>query len=303
MSNFIMLIVCLLAGILMRQRKLVPDNAYKGLNAWVIYIAMPAVVLRYVPAIEWSADYLLLIIGPAICWAGAAIFVKAYSRFNPIDQATKTAMLVTSALANTAFMGFPMVTAFYGAELLPVAVVFDQVTFFFLSLFGIVSIMKASAAGDNAHIYRTAIMKTLHFPPFIACVVALILPIFIDISPANELLALLVATVAPMSIFSIGLQLRLKDGRSELKNITAALGYRLFIAPLLMVIAALVMGVSGNQAKIAVMEASMPSNVTISLMAAEYGLNPNFCALMVGVGVILSFLTIVLWWAIAGLIF
>jgi predicted permease len=303
LENFALIVVCLLAGVVMLRLRLLPVGSHKSINAWIINLAMPALSLRYVPYIDWGYEYILPIIGPVLAWVGAVVFVKLYSRFNQIDKATKTAMLLTSALANTAFMGLPMITAFYGAEQLPIAIVFDQVTFLFFSVLGVATLMKATATADMTHVYRRAVLKTLHFPPFVACMAGLILPHFVDISPANKLLEMLAATLSPMALFSIGMQLRLSGLRGELKHLVAAVGYKLIIAPLIVVLAALALDVSGNQAKVSTMQASMPTHVTISLLTAEYGQNPNFCTLMVGVSILLSFATSSLWYTISEMLF
>lgn len=59
MANFILIGLCILAGILFRKNKVLPKDAHKGINAWIIYLALPAVSFKYLPHITFTKDLLL----------------------------------------------------------------------------------------------------------------------------------------------------------------------------------------------------------------------------------------------------
>jgi predicted permease len=142
---------------------------------------------------------------------------------------------------------------------------------------------------------KIILKKVLTFPPFIAFAVALILPHFVDISLANPVLDKLMATMSPMAVFSIGLQLKL-GALSENKGlVTTGLFYKLLLAPLLIFTIALLTGAKGSSTQVSIFEASMSSHITISLLASQYGLNPRLCSLITGTGIITGFITSPLW--------
>lgn len=58
MANFIMLFVCLAAGMLLRSTNRVPQEAHTGLNGYIVHVALPALVLNYIHAVHLSADLL-----------------------------------------------------------------------------------------------------------------------------------------------------------------------------------------------------------------------------------------------------
>lgn len=303
MTNFILIFLCVSAGTVMSRLKILPQDAYKSVNAWLIYIALPALALRFVPEVEWSFDILLPFISPFVIWAGAWLFVRIYDRKKHLSASSHTALLVTCGLGNTAFIGFPMIAAFYGESEIHHAVVFDQITFLLFSTLGVITILRTSAEKAKEINLRFILRKVMRFPPFLGCLVALILPRFLDISAANPLFDKLVDTMSPMALFSIGLQLKLGEIKREWRLLSAGLIYKLILAPCLILLLALAMHSSGDLAKISVFEAGMSSHITVSLLASQYNLNPRYCSLVVGLGIVSGFITSAVWYFVLRGIF
>ncbi|MCL1938566.1 MAG: AEC family transporter [Candidatus Azobacteroides sp.] len=301
MVNFILIFLCISTGIIFSKLRILPSDAHKSLNAWVLYIALPAFSLRFVPDIQWGLQLIMPALTPIVVWCGAWCFVWLYDRKKQLSSGSRTALLVTCGLGNTAFIGFPMIAAYYGESEVHHAIVVDQMTFILFATIGVMTILRTSA-GQSQNIPALIIKKISRFPPFLACLTALIVPLFIDISPINSLLDKLVATMSPMALFSIGLQLKWGAVREEWKLLTAGLCYKLLLAPALALVLALVLHSTGNMAKISVFEAGMSSHVTASLLASQYDLHPRYCSLVVGMGIILGFITSTMWYIILSYI-
>lgn len=294
MANFLLIAVCLISGMIFRSMGTLPKDTHKGINAWVLNIALPAVSLNYIPYIKWSTELLFPIAAPLIVWLGGWVYISVYALKQPMDKATKGALKLTSSLSNTSFLGFPMVMAYFGSEALSIAVITDQAGFILLSTAGI--IVAINSAQKEPLSIKAILKRLFRFPPFIAFIAALILPRFVDISPLNPLFEKLVATVGPLALFSIGLQLRFSGWRTELKHLSAGLFYKLLLAPALVLLTAVIFGLKGAIPQVSIFEIAMPTLVTSSLIADEYGLNPKLANLMVGIGIMLSFITTGLWW-------
>lgn len=294
MINFILIGLCIAIGALFRQSGTLPKDAHKGINAWIIYVALPAVSFKYLPYIQWSAELILPVISPVIIWAGAWAWTELYSRKQNLDKASIGGLKLTTGLSNTSFVGFPLIMAYFSEKELGIAIICDQMTFF---LFSTVGLMTAVNSSDNhTFSWRIIVRKLLRFPPFLGCIAALILPLCIDISQAAPLFDKLAATVAPLALFSIGLQLKLKGWQSQIKHISAALFYKLFVAPLLVLGVVLAFGLHGRIAQISVFEAAMPTLLSSSIMAADYELNPDLVNLIIGISILASLLTTGGWW-------
>lgn len=296
MANFILIGLCILAGILFRKSKSLPKDAHKGINAWIIYIALPAVSFKYLPHITWSKDLLFPALAPIGVWLLGWLFIALYSRTQHISKATAGGLKLTSSLSNTSFVGFPLILAYFSEKELAIAIICDQVTFMLLSTIGVIVAIRSSQ--DQKLSPKLVPKKVLTFPPFIGCVLALILPHFINLSSLDPLFEKLAGTVGPLALFSIGLQLKFGGWFSELKHISFALLYKLILAPFAVLIMAILLNANGMITKISIFEMAMPTLVSAGVVADQYNLNPKLSNLVVGIGILLSFITTGLWWLV-----
>ncbi|KQM78308.1 transporter [Pedobacter sp. Leaf216] len=296
MANFILIGLCILAGILFRKSKSLPKDAHKGINAWIIYIALPAVSFKYLPHITWTKDLLFPALAPVCIWLCGWLFITIYSRITNISKATSGGLKLTSSLSNTSFVGFPLIVAYFSEKELAIAIICDQVTFTLLSTIGIIVAIRSSQNQQLSP--KLVLKKVLTFPPLIGCILALSIPHFIDISAFDPLFDKLAGTVGPLALFSIGLQLKFGGWFSELKHISFALLYKLILAPLVVLLVALALGMNGTITKITIFEMAMPTLLTAGVVADQYNLNPKLSNLVVGIGILLSFITTGLWWMV-----
>jgi len=293
MANFILIGLCILAGVIFRKSKTLPKDAHKGINAWIIYLALPAVSFKYLPHITWTNDLLFPALAPVCIWLLGWLFVTAYSKFSNVSRATAGGLKLVSSLSNTSFVGFPLIVAYFSEKELAIAIICDQITFTLLSTIGIVIAIRSSQQQKLSA--KLVLKKVLTFPPLIGCVLALILPRYLDLSPLDTLFDKLAGTVGPLALFSIGLQLRFGGWFGEIKHISFALLYKLVLAPLSVFAIAILLGLNGMITKITIFEMAMPTLLTAGIVADQYNLNPKLSNLVVGVGILLSFVTTAIW--------
>jgi predicted permease len=294
--NFLLIALCLVAGIILRTTGVVPENSHKGINTWILYVALPAMSLLYIPTLTWSPSLLLPLAMPLLVWAGAWLTVKLYAKRFELDKRTHAALLLTAGLGNTSFIGFPLTQAYLGDHGLRIAVICDQANFIALSVLGVMTALKASEVSGPA---KSGVFRALvRFPPFTAFVAALVLPRFVSFAPVDPLLTKLAGTLVPLALFSVGLQIHLSGWKKELPALSLGLGYKLVIAPALVFCAALAFHIKGVAAQASVFEAAMAPMVTSAILASEYQLNPRLSNLMVSVGTLLSLATTALWYPV-----
>jgi len=296
MANFLLIGVCIIAGMLFRRSKFLPVDADRSINAWIIYLALPAVFFKYLPHIQWSGALLFPVIAPIVSWMGGWLWIQFNSKRLSLDKPSVGGLKLITGLSNTSFLGFPLVMAYYGEPEIGTAVICDQINFILFSTVGIVIAIKSS--GNHVLTAGGVIKKVVLFPTFIGCVAALTIPNFIDISGLYPLIDKLAATVAQLALFSIGLQLQFKGWQNEIKTISTALLYKLIIAPALIIIIAIIFQLKGKIIQVSIFEMAMPSLLSAALVANEYKLNPKLINLVVGVGIILSFFTTAIWFYI-----
>lgn len=291
--------ICLLAGMLFRRSGTLPAEAHKGINSWLIYLALPAVSFKYLPHIAWSSALLLPALAPVVVWMGAWLYIRIFAAKTHVPAKTEAGLTLSAGLSNTSFVGFPLIAAFFGEKYIAIGVICDQVTFLLLATVGIAVAIKASEAKTLSAVLF--IKKIITFPPFLGCMAALIVPHFADISVLNPLFDKLATTVGPLALFSIGLQLQFKGYRDELKRISLTLLYKLAIGPALVALVAVIFRLKGIITQVSIFEMAMPTLLSSSIIADEYQLNPRLSNLIIGIGLLAGFVTTALWWIVLQL--
>ncbi len=296
MTNFLIIGICILAGMLFRKSKTLPEDAHKGINAWLIYIALPAVSFKYLPHIQWSNNLLLPTLAPIIVCFGGWLWITLYTAKKNFKKPTEGTLKLVASLSNTSFIGFPLIMAYFSEADIAVAVICDQVTFLLLSTYGVFVAINSSKSEQLS--LGIIIRKVITFPPFLGCVTALTIPHFINISALTPLFDKLATTVGPLALFSIGLQLNFEGWKSEIKNISITLLYKLMIAPALVLLIAVAFQLKGRIAQITIFEMAMPSFLSASVIANQYHLNTKLTNLIIGLSIVICFITTALWYLI-----
>ncbi|GAB1233315.1 AEC family transporter [Ferrigenium sp. UT4] len=295
MNNLILLILCFVAGVLLRRFRRMPDNAPATLNSFIIHVSLPALTLLYIHELHLSGDVVLTALMAWIVFGLAAGFFWLLGRWLQLPRATIGALMLTGGLGNTSFFGLPMVEAFYGKEGLGTAIIADQLgSFFALSVLGItVAGIYSSGRPQAAEIFKRIAL----FPPFISLCIALLL---IPVEYAEwfgVLLRRLGDTLAPLALLSVGMQLRLGHIAEHRRDLALGLGFKLILAPLLLwLLYVQWLGARGLPIQVTLFEAAMPPMITAAIVAKEHDLDPDLANLMVAVGLILSFFTLSAWW-------
>lgn len=294
--KFLLVLLCLTAGHALRRGGALGPGSHLGLNAWLVYVAVPAAALLYVPRIDWSLNMVWPVLMPILIWIGAWLVL---GRVAPKDDpGTRGALLLGCGLGNTSFVGFPIVLTYHGEPGLQVAVVCDQVSFLLLSTLGVATSI-AHGSGDRQ---RGVLAGLVRFPPFLAFAAALLFPGGVSYGALPELWEPLAATLVPVALFSVGIQLDVSS-RAFDRMLGWGLLYKLAIGPALVLAMLWFGGASGLVAKVTLLEASMAAMATTSVLAVQYGLNTRVSNLLIGVGVPLSLLTSHLWWRLGEMLF
>ena len=295
MSNIILLILCFIAGILLRRARLMPDNAPATLNSFIIHISVPALVLLYIHELKLSGDIVLIVAMAWLCFGLAAGFFWLTGRYLKFSRGTVGALILTGGMGNTAFFGLPMIEAYYGHQGIVTGILIDQTgSFLVLST---LAIIVAGIYSSGRPAAATIVRSILRFPPFIALVIALLLLPVAYPEWLGVVLKRLGDTLAPMALLSVGLQLRLGHLAGNGRKLAIGLAFKLLLAPLIIFLLYVpLLGAHGQAIQVTLFEAAMPPMIAASIIAQEHDLDPDLATLMVAVGLPLSFLTLSAWW-------
>lgn len=296
MNNYLLLGACFLLGIILRRSGRLPDNAAASLNGFVVNISLPALTLTYVHGLKLDTSLILPALMAWVLFGIGCGFFWLAARALGFSRATTGGLMLTGGLANTSFIGLPMIETFYGPQFLGLGILIDQLgSYFVLSTLGIlVASLYASDRSVNA---KAVIRKIVLFAPFQAFVLALLLIPFEYPTWLDDLLKRLGATLIPIALVSVGYQLHLSHVRGKVSALAVGLVFKLALGPaLILLLFAGVLGSAGEVLRVTVFEAAMAPMIGASIVAMDHELDPPLLTLMVGVGIPLSFLTLPAWW-------
>lgn len=280
---------CLILGALARRSGRFPAATPVALNAFVLNVALPALVLRAVHRLAFAPGLLAAAATPWLIFLMAWVLFHGLGRRLGLSRETAACLVLTGGLSNTAFVGLPMAEALLGHDALGVAVVVDQLGSF-LVLSTVATVFATRASADVALSVRGMLKRLLVFPPFLALTLALVLRPFDYPGWLEALLQRLGDMLTPLALFSVGFQLQLGRIHHHLRPLAMGLGYKLVLGPAVVVLLMLALpGLSPLVRKVAVLQAAMSPMVSGAILAVEHELDPELSALMVGIGIPLSF--------------
>jgi malate permease and related proteins len=293
-SAYFLILAMLALGYGVQRAGVVPASAVQVLNRVVLYVCLPAAVLRYVPQLKWQVELLGLIALPWLLLLVALLAVWLLGRVIAMSDAVRAVLLLSVALGNTSFLGYPIVRVLIGEHALPYAVVYDQFgAFLMLSTFGLW--VLARYGGDARPGVGAMLRRIALFPPLWALLIGVsVMP---AAPPAWIATALRWASDAllPLAMLTVGLALRFTLPREMRVPLAAGLALKLALLPALAWLLVPWLGLRGVIAQVAVLESAMPAMISAAALAIAQGLAPRLAAALVGYGVLLSMLTLPLW--------
>jgi predicted permease len=291
MEQVLPFLILLAAGQVMRRIPGFPVDTDRSLNLYVIYVALPALVLLQVPKLVLSSELLAPLLMPWLVVLVSGSLVLMVCRVFGWSREITGALLLMVPLGNTSFLGIPMVEMFFGISEVKYAILYDQFgSFLALSTYG--TFVLALYGGGEKPSLSKILRKIVFFPPFIALVVALMLrPVSFPVWLVS-MLEMTARSLVPVVLVAIGFQMRLRMPTSELLPFAAGLTLRLLITPLIFILACRVFGLTGPAIQVSLFETAMPSMVTAGALASIAGLEPRLTSALVGYGILVSFVTL-----------
>lgn len=291
---FALILTMLGLGMAFARLRALPDNTADVLNRIVLYVCLPAAVLIYVPRLHLDASLIGLVATPWLLMLATLALVSLATRAFGFARDVHAVLLICVALANSSFIGYPMVRALLGDHALPYAVVYDQFgTFVLLSTFGLYVIARYS--GDTPPTAPQILLRIAKFPPLWALLFALTVmpeqpPTWIGTG-----LKQLADAMLPLVMLAVGFSIQLRLPLEELKPLGIGLLLKLLVMPALALPISRAFGLQGTMLQANVLESAMPTMITAAALAMSHRLAPRLAAALVGYGILLSLVTLPAW--------
>ena len=301
---FFTLVLC---GYLAARRHVLPESAIPGLNAFVLYFALPCLLFRF-----GSTTPILDLLNPvvlAVYLVGALLivfFTVAVSLNERVQLKDAAFGALVAAFPNTGFMGVPLLVALLGPAAAGPVICSMLADLFVTSSLCIALAQAHGAAGQGA---RVALLRALRgalsnpLPWSIALgavfsVAGLSLP-----GPVGAIVNMLADAATPVALFTIGAVLFRASqhadparGRTPLHDYVPVALIKLFVHPLLVLLlglAAHALGapMSSFQIMVLTLAAALPSASSVSLLAERYGADNGRIARIIMLSTVLAFAT------------
>lgn len=261
-----------------------------ALNKIVINIAIPSLIFLAIYNIDLSILPIIAPI-PLICilvgvLSGLIAYIFATVKKYP--KKTRWSILLTSAMFNSGFLGYPIVLGVFGEDGLVRAVFYDLGSMILFIAFGVLLLLIYGGK------YTTILRRALIFPPLWAVALALILNfINIDIGfIAYNTLDYLSGAAIPLIMISLGLSLEVRGIKENFQAVFSVSIIKLLIAPVIASLIVLILGMGGLERQVTIIEAAMPSAMLSLVLAITYDLDIKTAAACIFASTILSLITI-----------
>ncbi len=301
---FFALVLC---GYLAARRHVLPESAIPGLNAYVLYFALPCMLFRFgvgTPILDLLNPVVLVVyLAAALIIVFFTVAVSLNDRVHLKDAAFGA---LVAAFPNTGFMGVPLLVALLGTAAAGPVICSILADLFVTSSLCIAIAQAHGAAGQGS---RAAAWRALRgamsnpLPWSIALgavfsVTGLVLP-----GPADTVVRMLADSASPVALFTIGAVLwrssQHAHSRTPVGDFLPVALIKLFLHPLLVFMlgaAARALGapLSVFQLTVLTLAAALPSASNVSLLAERYGADNGRVARIIMSSTVLAFITFTL---------
>jgi predicted permease len=312
MTNFVLIFFCLGLGVLLKRTGRFPQTTAQVLNAFVIHVSLPAVILIQIPALlkntEIDQRMLIPISMPWLLFTASFGFFVFLGKRLKWSQPEIGALILTAGLGNTSFVGFPILESLFGPSSLRIGVLVDQLgTFLALSTVGIAVAARFSGRGGQRPSAAQVFKNVFSFPPFVALItsVAWYLTGTSDNSIVISIFEKISVTLIPLALVAVGFQLHLSREvlARQWRPLAYGLGFKLVLMPLVFIgLYVFIFGSTAQSTHITILESAMAPMITACVVAIEFGLKAEIATLMMGIGIPLSLVTVPIWHQILLLI-
>ena len=289
-----------LCGYTVGRKGWMSEEAIKGLNTFVFYFAIPALLFRATAGGLGSVEF--SIVG-AYFAAVAATFLLALAasrllfRTGPAERAL---FGMGSTFSNTVLLAIPLIFTALGEEAGRRLMLI--ITFHAVIIFPVVTVLieLALGAGRGWRALAVSTTKSLALSPIILALLAGIAygQSGLAVPAAGErFLALLGGAAAPCALFALGASLTAFKISGDLKETLAIVAMKLLVHPAIMAVFALyVFDLPPLAAAVAILTAACPSGANVFIMARQYDLylGRSASAVLISTGVSVVTLSLLL---------
>ncbi len=261
----------------------------KALSQVTFNVLSPCLVFNTLVTAELSPSEFGRMAAFAACLiVTAGVLAWVTSLVLRLERPMTSAFVSVAMFANAGNYGLPLVLFAFGQEALTRATVYFVIHMVLLYSVGI---MVASSSRGSWHQVVKSIVRVPHLYAILAALVFIVTGAAVP-TPVMRPIALLNNAALPMMVLLLGMQLERTALPKRLGVVGLATAGRLVVLPLLALALAAAFGLTGADRQAAVIQASMPAAVMVTVLAVEFQTEPAFVNAVVFLSTVLSPLTL-----------
>ena len=298
---FFALVLC---GYLAARQRVLPESAIPGLNAFVLYFALPCLLFRF--GASTPLGQLLNPVVLVVYLASAVVivlFTMAVTLSERVHMKDAAFGALVAAFPNTGFMGVPLLVALFGPAAAGPVISSVLADLFVTSSLCIALAQAHDAKGTGT---RTAIVKALRgastnpLPWAIALGAATSAAGWQLSGPPEVIVRMLADAASPVALFTIGAVLWRAGQHAHTRTPPSlylpVAAIKLFVHPLLvfaLCLSARALGapLSAFEVTVLTLAAALPSASNVSLLAERYGADNGRVARIILASTVIGFVT------------
>ena len=286
-------------GYFVYKIRLIPYDALTTLNAFVLNVAVPCMILQSMQRNELNDKIFNDIVWSLAAFAIVTIVIAVIAtlvinRIKSIPEEDKGIYSVQLAFTNCGFMGYPLTTVMFGQYGLFLAIIMNIIFTTFMYSIGVVMLLHKK--GEK--LFTMKLMVRMLSVPFLSSIAGLLIfitgfhfPSFID-----STMQLMAATVSPVAMFIVGINL----SNSKIKEIFTPRNLilcviSLIVVPFFTLGVDMLLPVSNFVMVVHVFLMAMPSAAITTILCNRYNKNAKLAAEGVASTTFFSLGTLALW--------
>jgi predicted permease len=305
---FFALILC---GYLATRGGLLPLGAIPGLNAFVLYFALPSMLFQFASNMDVSELFDLHTILVYLVCALLMVFLTVFTtRRGNTDWNNAAFGALVAAFPNSGFMGMPILVSLVGTDSVGPAVVSISVDMIITSSLCIALSRLGQSGNESAMLAARKAMKGVLLNPLPWAVVfgaVCSATAFRFYEPIDQIIKMFANSCSPIALFTIGAMLArppstaasgtaASGSRFKFGDIHLVVVYKLIVHPLLVLgvgYAYMRMGfaLSPQSLTVLVLVAALPSASSITVLAEKFEADSRRIAQIVLFSTAIAFLT------------
>lgn len=261
----------------------------RSLGRVVFYVFSPVLIFDLLVQNQLRIGEAAIVIVFALCFIMTmGLLTLLLGSFLKLERTALVSIMITTMFANTGNYGLPLVSFAFGEQALSYAGIYFVTT---TLLFYTLGVFLASLGHMS---FREAILGLFRIPTMYAVLLAILInTLQIEIPmPLSRAVELAAGGTIPLMLILLGVQLTSLELSEDQRALRLSVALRMVLAPLVALLFAVLFGLQGFTRQAGVTQASMPSMVSATVLAAEYDLDAKLVTEVVFISTLLSPLTL-----------